>query len=96
MVIAKRDSDTGFDVGLDKAGLLRDLKKQVTALEDDLRERSESVEEYRTRLEGEYAKAREAQRTAATYGARRDERVTQAAVAWDSDASSSDSARTTA
>ncbi|WP_275557523.1 BREX-2 system adenine-specific DNA-methyltransferase PglX [Streptomyces sp. 5-6(2022)] len=64
------------------AGLLKDLKKQVTALEDDLRERSESVEEFRTRLEGEYARAREGKRTAATYGAWRDERVTQAAAAW--------------
>ncbi|WP_063727779.1 BREX-2 system adenine-specific DNA-methyltransferase PglX [Streptomyces sp. RTd22] len=67
---------------MDSAGLLKDLKKQVTALEDDLRERSESVEEFRTRLEAEYARAREGKRTAATYGAWRDERVTQAAAAW--------------
>ncbi|WP_344278840.1 BREX-2 system adenine-specific DNA-methyltransferase PglX [Streptomyces hebeiensis] len=64
------------------AALLKDLKKQVTALEDDLRERSESVEEFRARLEAEYARAREGKRTAATYGAWRDERVTQAAAAW--------------
>ncbi|MFI6246519.1 BREX-2 system adenine-specific DNA-methyltransferase PglX [Streptomyces sp. NPDC051016] len=64
------------------ATLLKDLKKQVTALEDDLRERSESVEEFRTRLEAEYTRAREGKRTAATYGAWRDERVTQAAAAW--------------
>ncbi|MFJ8636796.1 BREX-2 system adenine-specific DNA-methyltransferase PglX [Streptomyces sp. NPDC093568] len=64
------------------AALLKDLKKQVTALEDDLRERSESVEEFRTRLEAEYVRAREGKRTAATYGAWRDERVTQAAAAW--------------
>ncbi|KOV67105.1 DNA methylase, partial [Streptomyces sp. NRRL WC-3618] len=64
------------------AALLKDLKKQVTALEDDLRERSGSVEEFRTRLEAEYARAREGKRTAATYGAWRDERVTQAAAAW--------------
>nr|WP_308295889.1 BREX-2 system adenine-specific DNA-methyltransferase PglX [Streptomyces sp. ISL-96] len=68
--------------GVDRVGLLKDLKKQVTALEDDLRERSASVEEFRTRLEAEYARARESKRTAATYGAWRDERVTQAAAAW--------------
>ncbi|MFF8816285.1 BREX-2 system adenine-specific DNA-methyltransferase PglX [Streptomyces pactum] len=68
--------------GVDRTGLLKDLKKQVAALEDDLRERSESVEEFRTRLEAEYARARDGKRTAATYGAWRDERVTQAAAAW--------------
>lgn len=73
---------TGAGAGVDRAGLLKDLKKQVSALEDDLRERSESVEEFRTRLEAEYKRAREGKRTAATYGAWRDERVTQAAAAW--------------
>ncbi|MGW8885233.1 BREX-2 system adenine-specific DNA-methyltransferase PglX [Streptomyces sp. NPDC055749] len=67
---------------MDKAALLKDLRKQVTSLEDDLRARTESVDEYRTELEREYAAAREASRTAATYGAWRDERVTQAAAAW--------------
>ncbi|MFE3410398.1 BREX-2 system adenine-specific DNA-methyltransferase PglX [Streptomyces mirabilis] len=67
---------------MDKAALLKDLRKQVTALEDDLRERTESVEEFRVDLEREYAAAREANRTAATYGAWRDERVTQVAAAW--------------
>ncbi|MFJ6820352.1 BREX-2 system adenine-specific DNA-methyltransferase PglX [Streptomyces niveus] len=72
----------GAGAGVSGAALLKDLKKQVTALEDDLRERSESVEEFRTRLEAEYTRAREGKRTAATYGAWRDERVTQAAAAW--------------
>ncbi|MGW2558672.1 BREX-2 system adenine-specific DNA-methyltransferase PglX [Streptomyces sp. NPDC001514] len=67
---------------VDKAALLKDLRKQVTALEDDLRARTESVDEFRADLEREYAAAREANRTAATYGAWRDERVTQAAAAW--------------
>ncbi|GDY56590.1 hypothetical protein SVIO_072130 [Streptomyces violaceusniger] len=75
-------SDDSRGAGMNGAGLLKDLKKQVTALEDDLRERSESVEEFRARLESEYARAREGKRTAATYGAWRDERVTQAAAAW--------------
>lgn len=68
--------------GVDRVALLKDLKRQVIALEDDLRERSESVEEFRVRLRAEYEQALEASRTAATYGAWRDERVTQAAAAW--------------
>ncbi|MFJ9700587.1 BREX-2 system adenine-specific DNA-methyltransferase PglX [Streptomyces fradiae] len=67
---------------MDKAALLKDLRKQVTILEDDLRARTESVEEFRADLEREYEAARQARRTAATYGAWRDERVTQAAAAW--------------
>ncbi|MCL6299072.1 BREX-2 system adenine-specific DNA-methyltransferase PglX [Streptomyces kronopolitis] len=63
-------------------GLLKDLRKQVTLLEDDLRARSESVEEYRDRLTAEYTRAYAADRTAATYESWRDERVTQAAAAW--------------
>ncbi|MFK0216231.1 BREX-2 system adenine-specific DNA-methyltransferase PglX [Streptomyces sp. NPDC090298] len=67
---------------MDKAALLKDLRKQVTALEDDLRARTDSEDEFRVALDREYKAAREAQRTAATYGAWRDERVTQAAAAW--------------
>ncbi|MFG2094963.1 BREX-2 system adenine-specific DNA-methyltransferase PglX [Streptomyces sp. NPDC048612] len=63
-------------------GLLKDLRKQVTLLEDDLRARSESVEEYRDRLTAEYTRAYTADRTAATYESWRDERVTQVAAAW--------------
>lgn len=62
--------------------LLKDLRKQVTLLEDDLRARSESVEEYRDRLTDEYTRAYAADRTAATYESWRDERVTQVAAAW--------------
>ncbi|WP_256223952.1 BREX-2 system adenine-specific DNA-methyltransferase PglX [Streptomyces sp. ok210] len=67
---------------MNQTELLKDLRKQVKALEDDLRERSEDVAEYRAKLEAEYARAREAKRTAATYGAWRDERITQVAAAW--------------
>ncbi|MFI1962682.1 BREX-2 system adenine-specific DNA-methyltransferase PglX [Streptomyces pathocidini] len=63
-------------------GLLKDLRKQVTLLEGDLRVRSESVEEYRDRLTDEYTRAYAADRTAATYESWRDERVTQVAAAW--------------
>lgn len=68
--------------GLNQAELVKELRKQVTALEDDLRVRSDEVEEFATALRSEYDEAREAQRTAATYGAWRDERVTQVAAAW--------------
>ena len=67
---------------MDQTRLLKDLRGQVTALEADLRERSESVEEYQSSLKAEYAAARQAQRIAATYTAWRDERITQIAVAW--------------
>src|SRR3954466_3228488 len=67
---------------MDQATLLKDLRGQVAALEADLRERSETVEEYRSALKAEYVAARDAQRIAATYTAWRDERVTQIAVAW--------------
>ncbi|MET9580006.1 BREX-2 system adenine-specific DNA-methyltransferase PglX [Streptomyces massasporeus] len=73
---------TDVKAGVDPAALLKDLKRQVAALEDDLRARTESVDEIRDRLETEYRHAREARRTAATYGAWRDERVTQSAAAW--------------
>lgn len=69
-------------MSVDQVALLKDLRKQVTALENDLRERTESEPEYRAALSAEYRKAMDAGRTAATYGPWRDERVTQAAVAW--------------
>ncbi|MFJ1694438.1 BREX-2 system adenine-specific DNA-methyltransferase PglX [Streptomyces sp. NPDC087532] len=68
--------------GTDKTTLLKDLKKLVVDLEDDLRSRSMSEEEFRTRLDREWREAKEARRTALSYPAWRDERVTQAAVAW--------------
>ncbi|MEU5611127.1 BREX-2 system adenine-specific DNA-methyltransferase PglX [Streptomyces sparsogenes] len=68
--------------GVDREALLKDLKRQVRALEDDLRARSESVEEFRARLTAEYEEAREARRTAAPYPSWLDDRVTQAAAAW--------------
>lgn len=67
---------------LDKAALVKDLKRQVLDLEDDLRARSETVEEFREQLREEYRQAKNAKRIAAPYAAWRDERVTQAAAAW--------------
>ncbi|MBB4931687.1 hypothetical protein F4561_002507 [Lipingzhangella halophila] len=75
---------------IDHASLLRDLKRQVSVLEEDLRERSEdpqavnesSGRSFEEELKVEHHRAFQAERTAATYGEWRDERVTQAAVAW--------------
>lgn len=67
--------------GVDQKALLADLRKQVVALEDDLRERSDE-EPVASDLKAEYQRAFDAKRTAATYGAWRDARITQVAVAW--------------
>ncbi|MFC9678866.1 BREX-2 system adenine-specific DNA-methyltransferase PglX [Streptomyces sp. NPDC056948] len=74
--------ETAGTAGLDKEALVKDLKRQVLDLEDDLRARSETVDEFRERLEEEYQQAKKAKRIAAPYAAWRDERVTQAAAAW--------------
>jgi Eco57I restriction-modification methylase len=63
-------------------GLVGDLRRQVLALEEDLRARSEEVAEFSAALTTEYRQARAADRTAATYEAWRDGRVTQVAAAW--------------
>jgi hypothetical protein len=65
-----------FGRGVNQAELLKDLCKQVKALEGDLRERSEAVAEYKAELEAEYAHAQRAKRIAAMYGAWREERIT--------------------
>ncbi|EMD27232.1 BREX-2 system adenine-specific DNA-methyltransferase PglX [Amycolatopsis azurea] len=67
--------------GIDQKALLADLRKQLTTLEDDLRERSAELE-FDGPLRDEYQKAVDADRTAAIYETWRDDRVTQAAVAW--------------
>ncbi|MEG3632462.1 BREX-2 system adenine-specific DNA-methyltransferase PglX [Micromonospora palythoicola] len=67
---------------VDRKLLLSDLQKQVKNLEKDLREQAETVEEVRAKLRGEYDHAFKVGRTAATWTAWRDERVTQVAVAW--------------
>ncbi|MEW2146959.1 hypothetical protein AB0869_29530 [Micromonospora vinacea] len=67
---------------IDRKLLLSDLQKQFKNLEEDLREQAESVGEVRLRLRGEYEHAFKVGRAAATWTTWRDERVTQAAVAW--------------
>jgi type I restriction-modification system DNA methylase subunit len=67
---------------IDRKALLDDLKKLVTKLEKDLRERCEEYSEVDARVRNEYEKAREAKRTAQAYTVWRDEWITQLAVAW--------------
>ncbi|OOL32422.1 hypothetical protein GQ85_07435 [Rhodococcus rhodochrous] len=68
--------------------LVMALRKQVTVLEDDLRARVDGADVdtrqpgVEQRWRAEYTAALQAQRTAASWQAWRDERVTQAAVAW--------------
>jgi hypothetical protein len=69
---------------IDRTALLEDLKRLVTRVEADLLARSEDaqVPEIADVLRGEYDRARAAKRTADTYGEWREDRITQAAVAW--------------
>ncbi|MDV9186681.1 BREX-2 system adenine-specific DNA-methyltransferase PglX [Streptomyces sp. SR27] len=76
------DTTAGADRAERLKDLVKDLKRQVLLLEDDLRARAESEDEIRTRLETEYRQAQESRRTAARYESWRDERVTQSAAAW--------------
>jgi hypothetical protein len=62
--------------------LLADLQAQQKKLENDLRQQTEALPELKARLQAEYAAARDAGRTADTYGIWRDHQVTQSAVAW--------------
>nr|BFE56537.1 BREX-2 system adenine-specific DNA-methyltransferase PglX [Dactylosporangium thailandense] len=67
---------------IDRQRLLADLKKQVKLLETDLRAQVTAVPMVFERLDAEYKRAFKLRRTAATWAAWRDERVTQAAAAW--------------
>jgi hypothetical protein len=74
------DAENGMTMAA--TNLVKELRRQVTALEADLRVRSEEVPEAAKRLQAEYADAKEAERTAATYESWREDRVTQVAAAW--------------
>ncbi|MCX4909566.1 BREX-2 system adenine-specific DNA-methyltransferase PglX [Streptomyces sp. NBC_00878] len=67
---------------IDRKALLADLIKQVKAVEADLGKQVKAVAEVGERLRAEYDQARKLGRTAATWNAWLDERVTQVAVAW--------------
>lgn len=62
--------------------LLTDLQSQQKKLENDLRQQIENLPELKDRSQAEYTAARDAGRTADTYGTWRDHQVTQSAVAW--------------
>jgi len=62
--------------------LLADCRRMVTLLENDLRARTDSVDELRTRLRAEWSQARAAGRTDKAYEDWREDPITQAAVAW--------------
>ncbi|WP_067804311.1 BREX-2 system adenine-specific DNA-methyltransferase PglX [Nocardia beijingensis] len=67
---------------IDRAALLADLKKQVTAVENDLEQQLRILPEVKARLHDEWAQARKLNRTAATEASWLGERITQVAVAW--------------
>ncbi|MFE3327363.1 BREX-2 system adenine-specific DNA-methyltransferase PglX [Streptomyces sp. NPDC059176] len=67
---------------IDRKALLNDLKQQVKAVEADLGRQARALGDVGARLRAEYDQARKLGRTAATWNAWLDERVTQVAVAW--------------
>ncbi|WP_063008143.1 BREX-2 system adenine-specific DNA-methyltransferase PglX [Nocardia kruczakiae] len=67
---------------IDRAALLSDLKKQVSAAETDLHQQLRVLDEVKSRLHDEYSTAFKLKRTAATESTWLKERVTQVAVAW--------------
>jgi hypothetical protein len=64
------------------AALTADLQRQVLTLEDDLRKRLAADPELEGRWKQEHHRAVQKERTAAPWVTWRDDRVTQAAVAW--------------
>jgi hypothetical protein len=64
------------------AALTTDLQKQVLTLEDDLRKRLAADPELEGHWKREHHRAEQTQRTAAPWVTWRDDRITQAAVAW--------------
>ena len=67
---------------IDSKKLLTDLKRQVTLLENDLRQRCKDRPEIDAPLRAQHAAASAGKRTAMTYSAWLDEQLTQVAVAW--------------
>jgi hypothetical protein len=64
------------------AALTIDLQRQVLSLESDLRARLQADAEREGQWKQEHQRAMEKERTAASWVAWRDDRITQAAVAW--------------
>jgi len=62
--------------------LLNDLKRRLTTLEADLRERISEVPDLKPALQGEWQTARDVDRTAETFEIWADQVITQAGVHW--------------
>lgn len=62
--------------------LLADLKRRLTLLDDDLRQRINEVPELKESLQTEWQAARDAERTAETFESWADQVITQAGVHW--------------
>ncbi|MCG8094253.1 MAG: BREX-2 system adenine-specific DNA-methyltransferase PglX [Candidatus Thiodiazotropha endolucinida] len=67
---------------IDRQQLLKDLQRLLPKIEQDILAYTESKPEFDTHLQQEYAKAKEANRTAEHFVAWRQAQMTQAAVAW--------------
>lgn len=67
---------------IDRAALVADLKRAVTALEDDMRAHADETPELGERLRREHQRAQQAERTAMAFAEWREGELTQAAVAW--------------
>ncbi|KUL56754.1 DNA methylase [Streptomyces violaceusniger] len=75
-------TDTPVAASLDHDALLKDLQKQVAALETDLRERAHGDSEQAAALKAEYERAVDAGRTEVREEPWLEERVVQIAAAW--------------
>jgi hypothetical protein len=62
--------------------LLADLKRRLTLLDDDLRQRIDAVPDLKASLQSEWQAARDAERTAETFEIWADQVITQAGVHW--------------
>ena len=67
---------------IDRQQLLKDLQRLLPKIEQDILAYTESKPELNAHLKQEYAKAKEAKRTAEHFVAWREAQITQAAVAW--------------
>ena len=67
---------------IERQQLLKDLQGVLPEIEQDILAYAESKPELNTHLKDEYAKAKEANRTAEHFVAWREAQITQAAVAW--------------
>ena len=67
---------------IERSRLLEDARRLTGRLVDDLRDRSDEVDEVRQVLQGEFARAEAAGRTERAYGDWREDLLAQVAVGW--------------